>query len=121
MLAHDAEVDGQAVPRHQHGAKFVSDSAPFRSLTIPSDDVGRFGVERAHSLQRSRQQRTAHDGAPDRHRYVLEQSSARPAGATYNYNSGFTIAESQMRASRPKTTSPMTWAVGATQTSSAID
>jgi len=28
--------------------------------------------------------------APDRNRYVLEQSSARPAGATYNYNSGLT-------------------------------
>ena len=28
--------------------------------------------------------------APDRHRYVLEQMSARPAGATYNYNSGLT-------------------------------
>jgi CubicO group peptidase (beta-lactamase class C family) len=28
--------------------------------------------------------------APDRHRYVLEQPSARPAGATYNYNSGLT-------------------------------
>ena len=28
--------------------------------------------------------------AADRHRYVLEQPSARPAGATYNYNSGLT-------------------------------
>lgn len=28
--------------------------------------------------------------APDRLRYVLEQSSVRPAGATYNYNSGLT-------------------------------
>jgi len=32
-----------------------------------------------------------------------------------------TIAENQMLASRPKTTFPMTWAAGASQTSSAID
>ena len=28
--------------------------------------------------------------APDRYRYVLEQPSVRPAGATYNYNGGLT-------------------------------
>jgi CubicO group peptidase (beta-lactamase class C family) len=28
--------------------------------------------------------------APDRHRYVLDQPSVRPAGAAYNYNSGLT-------------------------------
>jgi CubicO group peptidase (beta-lactamase class C family) len=28
--------------------------------------------------------------APDRHRYVLEQPSVRPAGAAYNYNGGLT-------------------------------
>ena len=43
-------------------------------------------LNRAHITRRTRANGVAHD----RHRYVLEQPSVRPAGAAYNYNGGLT-------------------------------